>query len=222
MDFVTEQNLIRLKVGLYGGLLFFSFFVIIAVPVTTNNITNNYCFLYMEFLDAGPASNCNYPVAMSVIFQLMYGLFRLVTLILLMLGILNHDFILFSDLFQLIYTAVDAVALFLTFIAACILSAGTNATCGSATWSTTDCNLISKAVGDESAVSRMHTAEAGAWISFILFLVLVATGVFWLFRQGKIPFLSRSGQTGDSVPGATGATSPQMETPPATEDTSKY
>ena len=35
MNFVTEENLVRLKVGLYGGLFFFSFFTIIAVSVTT-------------------------------------------------------------------------------------------------------------------------------------------------------------------------------------------
>ena len=35
MNLVTEENLVRLKVGLYGGLFFFSFFTIIAVPVTT-------------------------------------------------------------------------------------------------------------------------------------------------------------------------------------------
>ena len=35
MNLVNEENLVRLKVGLYGGLLFFSFFTIIAVPVTT-------------------------------------------------------------------------------------------------------------------------------------------------------------------------------------------
>ena len=44
--------------------------------------------------------------------------------------ILLFRFVLFTDLFQLIYTAVDALALFLVFISACILSAGINSTCG--------------------------------------------------------------------------------------------
>ena len=49
-----------------------------------NNIDG--CFLYTDESGFGPSSNCNYAVAMAVIFQLLYGLFRLVTLILLMLG----------------------------------------------------------------------------------------------------------------------------------------
>ncbi|KAK7504325.1 hypothetical protein BaRGS_00004629 [Batillaria attramentaria] len=213
MHFVTEENLIRLKVGLYGGLLFFSFFVIIAVPVTQNNLSLNGCFLYLDISGYGPDSNCNYPVAIAVIFQLLYGLFRLATLILLMLGKFNSEFILFTDMFQLIYTAVDAVALFLTFIGACILSAGINSACD-----LPNCEAIAAQLGDEDAVSRLHTAEAGAWISFIIWLVLVVVSVFWLFRQGKLPFFSRPAQTGDST---SGGTSPQMDTPPAA-DAPKY
>ena len=49
-----------------------------------NNI--NGCFLYTDRNGFGPDSNCNYAIAMAVIFQLLYGLFRLVTLILMMLG----------------------------------------------------------------------------------------------------------------------------------------
>ena len=35
INFVTEKQIVRLKVGLYSGLIFFSFFTIIAVSVTT-------------------------------------------------------------------------------------------------------------------------------------------------------------------------------------------
>lgn len=35
MNLVTEQNVIRVKMALFGGLFIFGFFVIIAVPVTT-------------------------------------------------------------------------------------------------------------------------------------------------------------------------------------------
>lgn len=202
MNLFTEVNLNRLKLGLYGGLFFFSFFTIIAVPVTTNKLGG--CLLYAD-KTWGSDSNCNYCVAMAVIFQLLYALFRLVTLLLLVLGNLTADFMLFSDLFQLVYTGVDTVAWFLVFISACILSAGINSFC-----SDIDCSNISH-------VSRMHAAEAGAWISFILWLVLMVVGIFWLFRQGKLPFISRApAQSGDGTSGAQG-TAPQMDTPPAAE-----
>lgn len=214
MNLLTEENLIRLKVVLYGGLFFFSFFVIIAVPVTTNKLGG--CVLYFD-PSWGRDANCNYPVAIAVIFPLIYGLLRLISLVMLLLGQLSHDFVLFSDLFQLIFTAVDAVAFFLVLVSACVLSAGINKTCSQPSSSSQSCNDILGTI-DESFASRIHVAEAGAWISFILWLVLVVVGVFWLFRQGKIPFLSQPAR--QSADGGTASAS-QVDTPPATVD-SKY
>ncbi|KAK7103153.1 transmembrane protein 179B-like [Littorina saxatilis] len=217
MDFVTEENLIRLKVGMYGALLFFSFFTIIAVPVTTNNIGG--CFLYRDATTGfGSASNCNYAVAMAVMFGLMYALFRLLVCIMLMLGKLNTEFVLLTDLFQLIYTAVDTVACFLVFISACILSSGINSGCDVVN----DCSTLTIR-DDDSVASRMHTAEAGAWISFILWLLLAAIGIFWLFRQGKIPFLSRPAAGDGGTQGGATAPASNMDTPPAVDaESTKY
>ena len=49
------------------------------------------CFLYSDKSVWGAASNCNYAVAMAIIFQLLYGVFRLITLILLILGKFNSE-----------------------------------------------------------------------------------------------------------------------------------
>ncbi|XP_076442063.1 uncharacterized protein LOC143281043 [Babylonia areolata] len=211
MNLFTEVNLNRLKLGLYGGLFFFSFFTIIAVPMTTEDVGG--CLLYAEAgKKAGSDSNCNYCVAMAVIFGMLYGLFRLVTLVLLVLGKLAPDFVLFSDLCQLVYTGVDTVAWFLVFISACILSAGINSFCSTVIG---DCSNYTQ-------VSRLHAAEAGAWISFILWLVLMVVGIFWLFRQGKLPFISRSAQAGDSGTQGASGTTPQMDIPPASPEDPKY
>ncbi|KAL8565149.1 hypothetical protein ACOMHN_003936 [Nucella lapillus] len=207
MNLLTEVNLNRLKLGLYGGLFFFSFFPIIAVSLSKHYL--NSCLLYAEKGKVGSESNCNYCVAMAIIFGLLYAFFRLVTLLLVVLDKLAADFMLFSDLFQLVYTGVDAVAWFLVFISACILSAGINSFCS-------DKKPYCEQISD---VSRLHVAEAGVWISFVLWLVLVVVGVFWLFRQGKIPFISRPAQSGDGgTSGASSGTSPQMDTPPAAAD----
>lgn len=218
MNLVTEQNVIRVKMALFGGLFIFGFFVIIAVPVTTNKL--DYCPLYFDWSKGrrGPDSNCGYVIAMAVIFQLFYTIYRLVIFLLLMLGRFPQEFFLVGDLFELIYTAIDTAALFLTFIAACILSAGINATCNG------NCNWLNAI--DSNALSRMRTAEAGAWISFILWLLLVVLGIFWLFRQGKLPFLRRSAQASGTSEATPGGQTPNMGTPPASEqptyDEAKY
>ena len=54
---------------------------------------------------------------------------------------------------------------------------------------------------------------------------MVVVGVFWLFRQGKLPFVSKPAQPAqdeDGTPGAATAPGPQMETPPGTSDEAKY
>ena len=52
----------------------------------------------------------------------------------------------------------------------------------------------------------------------------MVVGVFWLFRQGKLPFIGGGGaKAGDGGAGS-GATAPQpnMETPPASDVDPKY
>lgn len=53
----------------------------------------NFCPLYFDVGNkrAGPDSNCGYVIAMAVIFQLFYTIYRLVIFLLLMLGRLTQE-----------------------------------------------------------------------------------------------------------------------------------
>ncbi|KAH9496138.1 hypothetical protein Btru_012143 [Bulinus truncatus] len=157
----------------YAVLVFFSFFIFVGVAVMKDNL-NGYCPLYQR----GPVSNCNYPMAIAIIFQLFYTLYRIVILFLFKIGKLTADMFLFSDLMDLVHLGIDLIGLFLIFIAACILSAGHNSTC-------TNCP-------DMAWVSASRAAQAGAWISTIVWLLLFILEFLYMMRNGKIPFLSGS------------------------------
>lgn len=77
-----------------------------------------------------------------------------------------------------------------------------------------------------SSCKQPLVLQAGAWISFILWLLLVVLGIFWLFRQGKLPFLRRSAQASGTSEATPGGPTPNMATPPASEqptyDEAKY
>ncbi|XP_005106359.1 transmembrane protein 179 isoform X2 [Aplysia californica] len=207
IDILSNPNLVlRMRLVAYGVLIFFSFFIFVGVAVMKDEAGG--CPLYIgSDRRAGPSSNCNYPMAIAIMFQLLFLLFRIATLLLLLLGKFTTDFVLFTDMMELAYVVTDFCAFFLTFIGACILSAGTNDTCDTFKCDGTAWYSASKA------------AQAGAWISTFGWLFIFVVGFISLWRAGKIPFLGggAAATTGASG-GPADTTGPPMETPPNNPD----
>ncbi|XP_070181124.1 uncharacterized protein [Littorina saxatilis] len=208
---LTEVNLRYLRIALYAALFIFAFFVVIPVPLTTKI---GGCFLFSDFSHFGPYSNCNYSLAMAVLLQMLYTTFRLVVLVLALLGRLTNRSLLLTDNVEMVYTALDTVSSLLILISACILSAGIGYTCSDVPnhLLCTDYQIN----GDDTAAHKMRVAEAGAWISFVLWLLLVHTGIFWLFRQGKLPFVFKAKASDES-----GTANVAETSTPATDTTAR-
>jgi len=209
LDMVANPSVvIRLRIVVYAALVFFSFFIFIGVAVmkdtpwkVTQGISFSECPLYCELTssganfvwDCGSASNCDFPMAIAIMFQLLFLLFRVGTLVLLLLGKLTSDFVLFQDMMEVAYIVTEFFGFFFTFIGACILSAGFNTSCDSF-----NCDDL-----DYAFESPGKAAQAGAWLSTFLWLFVFLVGFLFLFRSGKIPFLGGSkpaGTTGDKAP----------------------
>ncbi|CAL1547561.1 unnamed protein product [Lymnaea stagnalis] len=195
-DALNANTVLLLRLIIYGLLVFFSFFIFVGVAVMKDEV-NGLCPLY----HFGAVSNCNYPMAIAIIFQLFYILYRIVIILLLKLGKLNTEMFLLSDIMELIYTCIDAVTLLFTFIGACILSAGHNDTCGDSSMFCTNW------------VSASRAAQAGAWISIILWLFLVIVEFIYLFRSGKIPFLGGGVVTRTTTTSQQGGGASPVDTP---------
>ncbi|XP_005106362.2 transmembrane protein 179 isoform X1 [Aplysia californica] len=210
IDILSNPNLVlRMRLVAYGVLIFFSFFIFVGVAVMKGEA--GFCILYLDvsgrLVEEPSDANCIFPVAISIIFQLCYSLSRMVMLFLLSLHKISTSFVLFTDMMELAYVVTDFCAFFLTFIGACILSAGTNDTCDTFKCDGTAWYSASKA------------AQAGAWISTFGWLFIFVVGFISLWRAGKIPFLGggAAATTGASG-GPADTTGPPMETPPNNPD----
>ena len=161
-------NILRfIRLVVYGILIFFSFVIIVRVhfmedessnELETDNTTSPFCLLYYNYTDSmtdsGPESKCFF-ITPPMTVQVLFLLFRFVTLVLLMCGkcfgdpICDEVLTLF-EVFQLIFTV----------------------------WSVYKLSL------DTSIVKSYYTSEAalaGAWISTFLWLVLVLVGIISIY-----------------------------------------
>ncbi|GFR59942.1 hypothetical protein ElyMa_000066700 [Elysia marginata] len=213
LDILNEPLLLRLRIVTYSVLIFFSFFIFVGVAVMKDKFELK-CPLYsdVQSLEDGAVSSCNYPMAISILFQLLYLLFRVAILLLFFLGKFNKDMFFFSDVMELVFEIVDCLAFFLTFIGACILSAGHNSACDG-----------NKVYCDHFAkwISASRAAQAGAWISTFGWLFIAIVGFLTLMRAGKIPCLggAASGQAANSGQASSdGGQQPPMQTPPNNPD----
>lgn len=202
-DALNDNTVLLLRLVIYGALVFFSFFIFVGVAVMKDEV-NGLCPLY-EF---GAVSNCNYPMAVAIIFQLFYTLYRIVIILLLKLGKLNTEMFILSSIMELIYTIIDAVTLLFIFIAACILSAGHNDTCSDSFFAKYCTNWV----------SASRAAQAGAWISTLLWLFLVIVEFIYLVRAGRIPFLAGNARQAAPTNTQQGGGASPVDTPPHISD----
>ncbi|CAL1547562.1 unnamed protein product [Lymnaea stagnalis] len=177
---VTVVNLARLVT--YSILVFFSFFIFVGVAVMKKEAYGN-CPLYADGKAGfGPVSDCNYPMVIAILFQLLYTLYRIVLILLIKCGMQLGPFSTHFKLVDLVHWGVDALGLLTTFISACILSAGHNYTC----------DRIGKVCGDRPWVHSSRSAQAGAWLGTCFWLFLVLIGFLHIWREGGILCFKRA------------------------------
>ena len=201
---LTESLVSKLRIGIYTALIVFSFPIFIG----TSKMAELYrepeyiCPLYLEFEDAKPDSNesqqttpngtnlgelhpsverCYYPITVAIVLQLIYMLIRMCIVLAYVLGEIAEDSCVFSDKMESFFILVDFLGFFLTFIGACILTAGTFVTCNHSICSEKDPWVVSSA-----------TATLGAWISVILWFVVFVLAFIFQIRHMSIPWLASS------------------------------
>ncbi|GFO34681.1 hypothetical protein PoB_006118600 [Plakobranchus ocellatus] len=185
LDLLTQTLLLRLRLVVYSILILLSFFIIVSVHFM-KDLYELKCPLYSDIsgriLKDGKVSHCNYPMMVAVFLQLIYLVFRMAILLLLQMGKFQSDMFFFSNILELVYEVVDCIGFFLTFIGACIISAGTNSACD---------GKIKKQYCDHQAdwITASEVAQAGAWISTFAWLFIAVVGFLTLKRAGRIPCL---------------------------------
>ncbi|KAK0059793.1 transmembrane protein 179 isoform X2 [Biomphalaria pfeifferi] len=192
-DIFTLNNASLARLVLYSALFCFSFFIFVGVAIVKSE-ANGSCPLFLNYRYS-TVSLCNYPMVIAIIFQLWYSLVRLVYLVLFKLGKLPNPFPTHFNLIEFICLCVDAGSLILTFIAAIILSAGYNTTCSN----------HNKICDDLRWAHAARVAQAGAWISTILWIVLITMCAITLWRAGVLPWMiknpaSSSAPTNQQIP----------------------
>ncbi|XP_059157313.1 uncharacterized protein LOC131941804 isoform X5 [Physella acuta] len=185
---------------------------------------NNVCPLYgavhgaLITFDTGA---CTYALVASILFQLCYCLYRFITMVLLHFRKISENHIIFAPGIQRLYILHEVIVTILTFVSACILSAGINSSCSNIT-----CSL-------QNWYSAGQTAQAGAWISTFIFVALTTFGVLYLRgvnseapTQG-VSFTASSGYPGTVISGIDSsqqgdtATHPNQDNPHPSQGSSK-
>ncbi|XP_012942405.1 uncharacterized protein LOC101856916 [Aplysia californica] len=127
IDLRNPQFVMKTRLAAYGALIFFSFFISIGISQSKSNTGD--CILFYDGTKTGQNSNCDFTTAIAIILQLLFLLFRVVTLFLVLHGTVGTDHTLFSDTMEQAYVAIDFIAFVLTFAGASILSPGVGETC---------------------------------------------------------------------------------------------
>ncbi|XP_055879765.1 uncharacterized protein LOC106059896 [Biomphalaria glabrata] len=169
---LTEPVLMRIRLVIYGGLIFFSFFTFSGVAVMMEH--ENGCPLYMSALQVYTSSSCNFTMFVSIVFQLIYCVFRLISTGLLLSGNFRSELFLFNKQNQRYQVLLEIIFTFFTLVTACLLSSGVNQSCS-----------VIECTGQDWYESS-RTAQAGAWISTLLFVVLVIVGYTYLKRTNNL------------------------------------
>jgi len=172
--------LFQVRMAFYCLLIFFSFFIFCGIAVMKDKAyeRGTGCPLYVDFEEQILAADsvCNFPLAIAIIFQLFYLLFRVASLCFDNMGKVNEEnrYCLFNGCMELLYVVTELLATFFTFIGACILSAGKNSACEKS------------ACDGQAWTSPATAAEFGSWISTLLWLATLTVSILVAYRSGKV------------------------------------
>jgi len=216
----NPDGVLRMRIVVYGLLFFFSFFIFVGVAVMKDEAHPWDCPLYIDnLIEQPPVSNCDFPLAIAIMFQLLYILFRLGTLLMLLIGKMTPDSMIFTDMMDFAWVVTDFFGFFFTFIGACLLSAGTNESCDYLADKTNNDDYCSDT---QDWYSPSQAAQAGSWLSTLLWLLVFIVGFLSMYRMGRIPFLGGTSMPNTKAAASAGTgtpSSPDQQTPPGNPDT---
>ncbi|CAL1547563.1 unnamed protein product [Lymnaea stagnalis] len=172
---LTVPVLIKIRCGLYACLIFFSFFIFAGVGSMMSKVgcplNGSHFGSYLTYY----AGSCYFALVVSIVFQLIYCVFRLISTLLLNLGILGNQLFIYGPNFQVMYVIFEMIVTLFIFISACTLSAGVNTTC----------NILY--CTNQSWYSAAKAAQAGAWLSTLIYVTADIVGVLFLRRTNALP-----------------------------------
>ncbi|KAK6182858.1 hypothetical protein SNE40_010447 [Patella caerulea] len=209
MGLPKERLFLVIRTALYALIFLLGMFIFSPLSLQMNVHDGN-CILYAERNSDYPSkSNCNFCIAIGVLFCFIYGGLMTIIGALRLLEIIS-DSEKFKGVLFIVNVVVDAVSMFLVLVTASILSAGLKAVCDSFTpvgYHCRDIFLIVNSSGEhDTFYNNLAIAEGGAWICFIAWIVQTVLGVFIMYRNNiiRIPCLKNSSSTDIPGPSADG------------------
>lgn len=181
-DRLTVPVLVKIRCLLYASLIFFSFFIFVGIGSMMSQV--GFCPLngsYYKGYWTYYSGSCYFALIVSVVCQLIYCIYRLISTFLLQLGILGNQSFIYGPKCQVTYVVFEMTVTLLIFISACTLSAGVNTTCHL---------LYCK---DISWYSAAKAAQAGAWLSTLIYVAADIVGVLFLKRTNVLPCRTSAG-----------------------------
>lgn len=196
MSLITERNL-RLATAVICVLLVVMGFLVITPLAVLQASLDGQCLLYADTKDYSPTSVCNYPLAVTTIFQFLYGVTRFILTLLIFLGTIKVN-VLSPKRFVLPCVIVDVIACLLTLVSGGLISHGFSVMCSNVFFPNSDrCGTVGIyiAASDNflhNYYSCLKVAEIGVWPSWILWILLVVLDVLALSKAGLLPDLPAS------------------------------
>ncbi|KAK0059795.1 transmembrane protein 179 isoform X2 [Biomphalaria pfeifferi] len=166
LTFLTNALIIKTRLVLLGALIFFSFFIISGVGIMTSK--SGMCPLFN--LKHWSKGVCDFAIAVAVVLQLLYCTFRFVPALLLFVGKLRAGAIYFDYSVQRCYILGELNFTIIVFVTAALLSSGVSSSCSSF-----DCNQV-------DWFPAVQAAQVGAWLSSIIYVILLALDIMALQR----------------------------------------
>ena len=192
MDLLDGPSIVlRLRLVLYVLLILFSVFTVAGVTVvketTMKNSRHSFCPLYVDIEDLRRGEfptgiNCTYIIAIDILLQLLFLVFRLCCFILHECGKCSSTSLLFSNMVELFLVGVEFLGFVLTFAGACILSVGTETSCDHLHG--LHCDHPDGFMYD--TYQLLKALQAGAWISAFMWGVVFTAGFLTLRKAGRI------------------------------------
>ncbi|XP_076443015.1 uncharacterized protein LOC143281652 [Babylonia areolata] len=184
---VSGKTLRVATVVLCGILFVLGLHILIGVA-TSSTEAGGYCLLYADHTGYGPGSVCGYIYTVAVLFQLLFCLTRAVCVAVILTGVLKKEEQLSSRHVMIGCTVTDVTACLLTLVTGGLVSHGLRVMCtgifhpysdrcGSSDFYSSSTNSFVT-----HYYTRLNIAQVTAWLSLIVWILLVVVDVILLSR----------------------------------------
>ncbi|KAK7103154.1 uncharacterized protein [Littorina saxatilis] len=197
MEVLTEGNVRIVTVVICSVLSFCALLVIVSLSLILSTTGGN-CILYAHSTSYGSDALCSFPIAIATIFLLLYCLARAVFIVVALRGIFGKEYI-GHKVFLIVCTVVDVISCLLTLVSGGLISHGFNVMCSEVFKPHPDkCGSLDIYIPATNSFLkhyhlRLNIAEAGVWLGWVLWLLLILCDMFhvWkadLLSASSLPF----------------------------------